>query len=41
MRRIRPGFGLAPKYFKQIVGRTLACDVAEGQATAWELLDKQ
>jgi N-acetylneuraminate synthase len=37
IRRIRPGNGLAPKFFNEIVGRKLKSDVERGQPTAWEL----
>jgi len=36
LRRIRPGRGLAPKYFHQLIGRTLKVDVAAGTPTEWE-----
>lgn len=39
IRRIRPGFGLAPKYLEAIVGRTVKVDVVAGTATSWELID--
>jgi pseudaminic acid synthase len=40
IRRIRPGMGLAPKYFDQIVGRRLKSAVSRGTATAWELFEE-
>lgn len=36
IRRIRPGYGLAPKYFDQIVGKTVLRDIGRGTATQWE-----
>lgn len=39
IRRIRPGKGLAPKYFDAIVGRRLRSSVVRGTATAWELFE--
>lgn len=35
IRSVRPGFGLAPKYYSEIIGKKLAADVEYGQATAW------
>lgn len=39
IRRIRPGFGLAPKYFDQVLGRRLARPVSRGEPVAWDALD--
>jgi pseudaminic acid synthase len=39
IRRIRPGMGLSPKYFDQIVGRRLAQAVTRGTATHWDLFE--
>lgn len=36
IRRIRPGYGLPPKYFEDIVGRVLTRDVKRGDATSWD-----
>jgi len=38
IRRIRPGMGLAPKHFDEIVGRRLKTAVTRGTATDWDLL---
>lgn len=40
IRRIRPGMGLAPKHFGQVVGRRLKQAVTRGTATAWELFEE-
>jgi sialic acid synthase SpsE len=37
IRRIRPGMGLPPKHFDDIVGRRLKVAVKRGTATRWEL----
>ena len=39
IRRIRPGFGLPPKYFDSLVGKKLNQDVLCGTAAQWELFD--
>ncbi len=36
MRSIRPGFGLAPKYYQEIIGKTLLKDVERGNPVAWQ-----
>jgi len=39
VRIIRPGYGLAPKYYETILGKRVNRDVAIGTAVAWDLLD--
>ncbi|MFN6960930.1 MAG: pseudaminic acid synthase [Rhodocyclaceae bacterium] len=39
IRRIRPGFGLPPKYFEALIGRRLKVAVKRGTATRWEMFD--
>jgi len=36
VRRIRPGFGLAPKFYDDVIGKTLKLDVERGTPTNWE-----
>ena len=38
IRRIRPGFGLAPKHFEEVIGRKVKIDIERGTALSWELL---
>ncbi len=38
IRRIRPGFGLAPKYFDKLIGCELAVDVNPGDAVTFDVL---
>jgi pseudaminic acid synthase len=40
IKRIRPGFGLAPKFEKQIIGKTVKQDIKWGTATSWELINE-
>lgn len=40
IRRIRPGMGLAPKHFDEIVGRRLKVAVTRGMATSWDMFDE-
>jgi len=35
---VRPGMGLHPKYYEQLLGRTLAVDVKKGSPASWDLL---
>jgi len=39
IRRIRPGMGLAPKYFDDLLGKRLKFAVQCGTATRWDLFD--
>ena len=39
IRRIRPGFGLAPKYEDQIIGRKLIKEVDRGEAVSWDMFE--
>ena len=38
IRSVRPGFGLAPKFYDEILGKTLVQDVRKNTATRLELL---
>ena len=38
LRIVRPGFGLAPKYYDIILGRRVTRDVNKGTATNWNLI---
>lgn len=38
VRRIRPGYGLKPKYQSEIIGRTVVRDVERGEAVTWSCL---
>lgn len=40
IRRIRPGFGLPPKYFDQIIGMKALRDINRGEAVTWNVIDK-
>jgi pseudaminic acid synthase len=39
LRRIRPGSGLAPRHYDQLLGRRVGRDVAAGTPMSWDLLD--
>lgn len=41
VRSVRPGFGLAPKYFEGVIGKRLAKDVSFGQATDWSCVVRE
>lgn len=41
LRRIRPGFGLAPKYYDQLLGRQVIVDVRAGTPMNWDLVITQ
>jgi pseudaminic acid synthase len=38
IRSIRPGYGLPPKYLKEILGKRATQDIKKGVALSWELL---
>lgn len=38
IRRIRPGFGLPPKEFNNLVGKSVNQDVKRGAATSWDVV---
>ena len=37
-RRIRPGYGLAPKYFDEVLGKVAQVDIERGTALQWNFL---
>ncbi|WP_284243506.1 pseudaminic acid synthase [Thalassotalea insulae] len=39
VKRIRPGFGLAPKHLKSILGKTVNCNISAGTAVNWKLIN--
>ena len=39
IRRIRPGMGLAPKWFDEVVGKQVKSDVKAGLAVDWNIFD--
>ncbi|OPH54553.1 pseudaminic acid synthase [Paenibacillus ferrarius] len=38
VRTIRPGYGLPPKYYDQIIGRKVKVDVPKGTPVSWDIL---
>lgn len=40
IRRIRPGHGVPPKHFDNLIGRSVLVDVRRGTAVQWELLSE-
>lgn len=40
IRRIRPGYGLLPKFYDEVIGATLTKDVNIGQPVGWDELDQ-
>jgi pseudaminic acid synthase len=39
-RSIRPGYGLAPKFYNNIIGKYAAINIEKGTAVAWRLVDE-
>jgi N-acetylneuraminate synthase len=40
IRRIRPGFGLEPKFEEQLIGKTVKQNIQYGTATSWDLINE-
>lgn len=40
LRSVRPGYGLPPKHYEEILGRHAARDLSKGTAMAWDMVDK-
>ncbi|PCI71020.1 MAG: pseudaminic acid synthase [Piscirickettsiaceae bacterium] len=40
IKSIRPGYGLAPKWFQKIIGKKVKNDVQVGTAISWSLIEK-
>lgn len=38
MRSIRPGLGLAPKYYGAVLGKRAKYNISKGTALSWELI---
>ena len=38
LRRIRPGYGLPPKYLEQLIGKKAAVDIRAGTAASWKMV---
>lgn len=38
MRSIRPGLGLSPKYYEDLLGRSICQNVSKGTAVSWDLI---
>jgi len=36
VRSVRPGFGLPPKYFQEIIGRSFKTDLLKGTPLSWD-----
>ena len=39
IRRIRPGYGLLPKYYEELIGRKAKVKIERGSALKWEYID--
>lgn len=38
VRAIRPGYGLAPRYLDDVLGKKASCDIARGTPLSWDLI---
>ncbi len=39
IKRIRPGFGLPPKFYSDVIGKVTSKDVERGQPVSWDTID--
>ena len=39
IRSIRPGYGLHPKYYKEVLGKRAKVDLERGKATSWDIME--
>lgn len=40
VRSVRPGYGIAPKYWDSVIGKRAACDLKAGQPLSWDDIEK-
>ncbi len=40
VRKVRPGYGLAPKYLDLVLGRKATCNIEFGEALQWNMIDE-
>ncbi|MCX6762608.1 MAG: pseudaminic acid synthase [Candidatus Moranbacteria bacterium] len=40
VRSIRPGHGLAPKFYHEVIGKKAAFDIEKGEPLSWEMIEK-
>jgi N-acetylneuraminate synthase len=38
IKRIRPGYGIAPKHYNSVLGKKVNCNITRGTPVSWELL---
>ena len=39
IKRIRPGYGLKPKFFDKLIGKKVISDVEIGDPVTWDIVD--
>ena len=40
IRSVRPGFGLAPKFYDELMGKKVLTDIQANTATSWDVLER-
>ena len=38
LKSVRPGYGLAPKYLEEVVGKKVKCNLEMGDRLTWDVL---
>ena len=41
VRRIRPGYGISPKFYDEIIGKKALKDIEKGTPVSWEMVSKK
>ena len=41
IRSIRPGYGLHPRYYFEIIGKVASCDIEAGEPLKWEFISEK
>ena len=40
IRKIRPGYGLSPKFYEEVLNKEVTRDISKGEPVSWELIKK-
>lgn len=40
LRRIRPGYGIEPKFYEKVLDKRVKIDLKSGTALSWEMIDE-
>ena len=40
IRSVRPGLGILPKYYKELLGKRIVCDAVFGTPLSWDMVER-